>query len=100
MDLFESKSIDFLNFEEILETPYGVGENFSVNLKLSNNVHYHQRIVYDVLMMFGDVGGLNDFLVLLLAAIFGFFADKMMLKELASKLFHYPTTASQNPEIS
>ena len=46
--------------------------------------------------MFGDVGGLNDFLVLLLAAIFSSFADKMLLRELASKLFHTSVPMPRN----
>ena len=40
MDLFESKSIDFLNVEEIVETPYGIYEHFTVNIRLGNNVHH------------------------------------------------------------
>ena len=46
--------------------------------------------------MFGDVGGLNDFLVLLLAAIFSSFADKMLLRELVSKLFHFSVPIPKN----
>ena len=38
-------------------------------------------------MMFGDVGGLNDFLSLLLAAIFGFFSESILQAKIISTLF-------------
>ena len=43
--------------------------------------------------MFGDVGGLYDFIALVLAITFGFFADKLMVRELATKLFHVSATS-------
>ena len=39
--------------------------------------------------MFGDVGGLNDFIVILFASIFGFFADKLKLKAYVESLYHF-----------
>ena len=51
-----------------------------------------------MLQMFGDVGGLYDFLVLISATIFNYFADKLMLRELASKLFHFSTLSVQGFE--
>ena len=89
MDIAHVQNLDFLNLEQIDETPYGLSENFAIYLKLGNRIHIQKRIVYDFLMMFGDVGGLNDFFVLLFVAIFSSFADKLMLRELAAKLFHF-----------
>ena len=45
--------------------------------------------------MFGDVGGLYDFLVILFALIFKFFANKLMIRELASKLFHFSSLSAE-----
>ena len=39
-------------------------------------------------MMFGEVGGLYDFLVVGLSTVFGFFSERQLLASLASKLFH------------
>ena len=41
-----------------------------------------KRVVYDVFMMFGDVGGLNDFLVLVLASFFGLASERFLLASL------------------
>jgi len=58
------------------------------NFILSKEVDIEKRKVYDVFMMFGDVGGLIDFQMLLLSAFFGHFSSKMMLSSLVSTLFH------------
>lgn len=46
--------------------------------------------------MFGDVGGLNDFLVLLLAPVFGLISENFKSTALVSSLFHaaVPTVAN------
>ena len=38
--------------------------------------------------MFGDVGGLNDFLILLIAPAFGLVSEKFKATALVSTLFH------------
>ena len=40
-------------------------------------------------MMFGDVGGLNDFFLLIFGTIFCFFADFFLFKELSGELYHF-----------
>ena len=40
-------------------------------------------------MMFGDIGGLNDFIVIIFGTIFGFFSNQLMIKELAETLYHF-----------
>ena len=42
-------------------------------------------------MMFGDVGGLSDFLAVGLSALFTFFTDRMMLASLVQKVFYVST---------
>ena len=39
-------------------------------------------------MMFGDVGGFYDFLIILFAPIFGYFARNFMAASMIQKLFH------------
>ena len=55
---------------------------------LSSKVTVQQRVVYDFLMMFGDVGGLNDFIALALTSIFGLLSERLMQRDLAQNLFH------------
>ena len=47
--------------------------------------------------MFGDVGGLNDFIVILFASIFGFYSDKLQLKAYAESLYHYSSIGAKSP---
>jgi len=46
-------------------------------------------------MMFGDVGGLRDFLGLGLATVFGFFSEHFMTASLIKSLYR-ATTAREN----
>ena len=57
-------------------------------LDISNKVNIQKRVVYDILMMFGDVGGLNDFVGLFLATVFGYFAENLKVSRMIEKLFH------------
>ena len=59
-----------------------------IALNISNKVQIQKRVVYDILMMFGDVGGLNDFAGLFLATFFGYFAENFMVARMIEKLFH------------
>ena len=62
--------------------------DFTIVVNISNKVHIQKRFVYNILMMFGDVGGLNDFLALIFATIFGYFSENLMLARMIEKLFH------------
>ena len=66
----------------------GLFPYFTIGLSISNKVHIQKRIVYDILMMFGDVGGLNDFAGLFLATVFGYFSEDLMIAKMTDKLFH------------
>ena len=55
---------------------------------LSNKVMIQKRIVYDIFMMSGDIGGLFDFSFLILASLFGYFAEQFMQASLTQVLFH------------
>ena len=57
-------------------------------INLSHKVIIQKRVVYDVFMMFGDVGGLRDFLGVFLASIFGFFSEEFFNAKIVKRLFH------------
>lgn len=50
-----------------------------------------KRVVYNILMMFGDVGGLYDFFGLFFATIFGLISQNLLLARMVEKLFHITT---------
>ena len=63
MDLEEPSQIDFLNFDDKLRPfPSNWFEDFTLSIELSRKVIIQKRIVYDYIMMFGDVKVLNDFI--------------------------------------
>ena len=92
MDLWPANEISFLNFSELVRkeenNPFPVSGFY---ILLSDKVTIRKRRVYDALMMFGDVGGLRDFLAVGLSAVFTVFADRMMLASLVQKVFHAST---------
>ena len=55
-----------------------------------------KRVVYDIFMMFGEVGGLYDFYVIFLAFFFGFFSEHFLVAELVQKLFRRISTERKN----
>ena len=93
--MFENSfELDYLNLEaspkiSSLNTPDGEHQEFSfqVYFVLSNEITIQRRVVYDVLMMFGDVGGLYDFLILLFAGIFDAYSSKLKNLALIKNLF-------------
>ena len=92
MGLAAPKEIEFLNFYEVTEkfsvvSDLAVHVSYLVEFTLSDRIVVQQRVVYDIFMMFGEVGGLNDFLVLVLASIFGPFSEKFLQVSLIEKLF-------------
>ena len=90
--MWPANKISFLNFNELVRLDeFNPGQAFGFRIQLSNKVTIRKRRVYDALMMFGDVGGLSDFLAVGLSALFTFFADRMMLASLVQKFFNVST---------
>ena len=58
-----------------------------LSFQLSDKIIIQQRVVYDVFMMFGDVGGLYDFISLLLSSILSTSSQRFLLASIATKLF-------------
>ena len=71
-----------------------------INIWLTAETKISKRTVYNIFMMFSDVGGLNDFLGLLLATIFGFFSERLMLASLVSSLFHGSVSSVEKDDPS
>ena len=89
LGLTEPKVFNYFNFaSEIKEEPGYLHSNaLSIYLQISDKVFKQKRTVYDILMMAGDVGGLNDFLIIAMAAIFGTFSHSFLQATLVKKLF-------------
>ena len=83
MGLSRTKDISFVNFEEdTVQDGHLLKDStitFRAQIGLSQNLTIQKRVVLDILMMFGEVGGLNDFLALLLQMVFGLFSDQFLI---------------------
>ena len=89
MGLSEPKTFSFMNFESSQDIlPDNYFNHFTIMINLSHKVIIQKRVVYDVFMMFGDVGGLRDFLGLFLASIFSFFSEEFLKASIVQRLFH------------
>ena len=88
MEIFKPKEINFLNISDRIVESTFTEEEFTLTFTVSNKIFKQKRVVYDFLMMFGDVGGLSDFNVIIFGTILGFFANRFMHKELMTGLFH------------
>ena len=79
MGLASAKELRYLNIAETPESmPDGMFGHFTVMLSLTDKVIKQKRVVYDVFMMFGDVGGLKDFVGIFFSAIFCFFSEQFL----------------------
>lgn len=82
MGLEPPKEIDYLNFDLDVKKHSNISSALFpdnvITIQLSKKVQYQKRIVYNIFMMLGDVGGLNDFLKLLLASALGFLSESLM----------------------
>ena len=89
LDFSEPKKIKYLNFRENAVTTDPKGLPLTIHLALSSNITIQKRVVYNIFQMFGDVGGANDFFMVILAKIFSFFSDRMMMVSVLPTLFRY-----------
>ena len=93
MGLSDPKTLDYLNFDKSSSQITVTAPQFTVWINLSSKVTKQKRVVYDIFMMFGEVGGLYDFLALALASIFGFASEHIMFASLVQKLFRIAETS-------
>ena len=95
--LIEPTEIKYLNFNKYFyeyQSKYNPG--FTIQLRLDNTIQIQKRVVYNLLMMFGDVGGFHDIIRWLLPTIFTFFADKFIKADLIQNLFRVSEQQSSN----
>ena len=60
----------------------------------------HKRIVYDTFMMFGDVGGLLDFMMYVVIALFSSLNNSLLETSLVSKLFYSSKSRTSRARVS
>ena len=95
LGLTSPKLLNYINLSQSsFEIPPGLISNHQTWMfTLSNKVIYQKRIVYDLFMMLGDVGGLMDFVYFVLAAPISIFADRLFFLSINSKFFRYQAKA-------
>ena len=76
MDLFEPTIINYLNMDDLVTEFNYKSEHDHFMIYLDQRVTIQRRTVYGVFQMFGDLGGLNDFLILIAAPVFSFFSGQ------------------------
>ena len=69
---------------------YDYFEDYLIKFELYVKVLHLNRIVYGVYKMFGDIGGLNDLLVIVLLSTVGHFSESFKLTLLVANLFLEP----------
>ena len=83
MDLVEPKKLNYLNFDKnIQEKAVDFFPNFTVALDISSEVTIQKRIVYDYFKMFGAVGGLNDFIIIIFGTFLRYISSTRMERTL------------------
>ena len=87
--LSEPKHLRYMNIDQIPVHQPRVSDlgYFAIQIFLSNRVVIQKRVVYNILMMFSDVGGLYDFIFLGLHTIITFCSSDLAQAELIQKLF-------------
>ena len=61
-------------------------------ISLSGKVHIQGRVVYDIFMMLGEVGGLRDFIVLTSSSLMAVFSERFLLADLVQRLYRSRNT--------
>ena len=96
MDLLEPHTVNYLNIADHSEETPSEHKYNEVRIWLDKNVTKQNRSVYGFLAMFGDVGGLNDFLILIIAPALGLVSEKFKATALVSTLFHVSLPTAVN----
>ena len=91
------RKINYLNFDSnyVTEESNRPGTYFEVTFSLSRKVFIQNRLVYNILDMLGDIGGLFEILQIFLSVFIGFFARNLFLIKQISTFFQVSRTSSQ-----
>ena len=96
MGMTEPRKISYLNFDANQNSIELSTQYSTILLSLSSKVVKQKRIVYDIFMLFGDIGGVKDFLFFNSSFVFGIFSKKLMEASLVTNLFLGSTVTHQN----
>ena len=95
MSLAEPHELKYLNFAEAkVEKENSSGALITLRFILSRRVYIQSRVVYDLFMMLGEVGGLSDFFVLILSTLMTVISGQSLSADLITKLFRFKRTGS------
>ena len=97
LGLAPAKKIDYLNYSSIVHDA-GFSESdglFEVFFTLSGQVMIQKRLVLDIFMVFGEVGGVNDFFILVLQFLFLWQSEQYLMLSLAQRLFKIFPSSSE-----
>ena len=86
--LSEPKQLSFLNFPD--HEPINLHNTYSyftAELVLASKIKIQSRTVYDMCLMFAEVGGLYDFMMLSFAGLMGSISKRFLHAALIEKLF-------------
>ena len=59
----------------------------SYQLDMSNAIKIEKRVVTDLISLFGDIGGLNDFLATFIIVLIGSVQTKLFTMDIVSTMF-------------
>ena len=93
----KSRELNYLNFDSnyVTEEQNHPGIYFEVTFNLSRKVFVQNRLVYNILDMLGDIGGLFEILQIFLSVFIGFFARNFFQMSQISTFFQVSSTSPQ-----
>ena len=94
----KSREFNYLNFDNnyVIQESNRPGLYFELTFSLSRKVFVQNRIVYNVLDMLGDVGGLFEILQIGLSVFCGFYARNLFLISQVTSFFQISRTPTQS----
>ena len=80
MNLAEPVKLDYLNLsDKTIELKGYLDAPVTIELLLSSKVYIQNRVVYDLFMMLGEVGGLRDFIALFFSTFMTSISQQFLL---------------------
>ena len=89
LNLAEPSEVNYINYSNTHDQFVDLVGNppLTVHISLSRKVIIQSRVVYDIFMMLGEVGGLNDFFVLISSTILGYFSEQLLTASVIEKSY-------------
>ena len=96
LGLSRGKNFNYLNLERAELMP-NTDDKFQITIELSRNVFIQKRIVYDIFMMLGDVGGLFEIFLYTFSVVCGFVSVSSFRMESIRTFFLVSTQECDSP---